>query len=205
MSGNPYSAPVSHGKPPESPLPSGGKSLPGAALAIAIIGIGIGALNFFGSCCGVAGLAGFSAMANSTAVQEAMQENAAKDPDGAAQFDLAKEQIAKNMVPIVIQMGLGLILGAMLLAGGIGTLARKEWGRNLLVIACLAGIAVTIINIVISVAMGNFANMANVPDDQKMFTMIAMVSGLAFTALYLVYYIWGWRYLSAPQRRAWFS
>ena len=184
-------------------MPATGGSLPGMALTIAIIGIVIGVLNFFGSCCGIAGIAGFSAMANSSAVQDAMKD----DPKAAAEFDKAKAQIQGNVVPIYIQLGLGLILGGMLLGGSIGTLMRKEWGRNLLVMACLAGIAITIISFVISIATGNFGggDMANMPDEQKAIAMGAMVGGLVFTVAYLAYYIWGWRYMSADQRRSYFS
>lgn len=208
MSNNPYSSPAtSPGGIPPGAAP--GASLPGLVIVLAIVGLIIGGLNFFGSCCGLAGVAGFSAMANSTMMKDALQEAAADDPQAAkaaADFEKAKDQIAGNFVPLLIQLVLGLALGAGLLFGAIGTLMKKEWGRNFLVLSCMAGVAIAVVGFLISYMTGNFGgNLADLPAESRTVAMVSMAIGIGLTVVYIAYYVFTWRYLSAPERRAYFS
>ncbi len=198
MSNNPFSTPGQSGLPPA--YPQRGGSLPGIILAIAILGLLLGGWNLLGNCCGIAGMTFLS----SSVMDNVMKDAAKQDPAAAKQFAEAKAQIQANMVPLIGSMAMSMLAGLGIVIGSIGILMRKEWGRNLFTIACFAGM----LAVVLSIGLGVFINMNNaaeVPADQQAIQMASQIFAYAFSALQIVYYIFGWKILSSPGNRGYFS
>lgn len=209
MSNNPFSAPQNYSTPNPG-MPMGRQPFPVLGIVLVILAFIFGGLNLFGGCCGLLGFAGFSAMANSDAFNKALSDAAAKGDEDAKQairnLEQAKEQMSGNMIPAAIQLVLGCVLGIGLIVGGIGTLMRKEWGRNLLVLSCLGGVAITVIGFAISFATGNFGqDAAQAPAGMEGVAKGVFVFTILLSILYVGYYLFTWRYFSSEERRSLFS
>ncbi|MEL7338375.1 MAG: hypothetical protein AAFN70_19460 [Planctomycetota bacterium] len=182
---NPFSKPVEATvveayKTPQG-APSGPLKIPASLMAIAIIGMILGAFGLFGVCAGGAGLA------MTEMIIDVMPDEDAK----VAMRDLLDLQF----IPTLIQLGISVIVSPLLMVAGIGCLTRKSWSKGLMKLALVGSILSTLVGMGITAWMTLFhwdainAPNAGQPGGDAL-TMFSQAIGIGFQVAFLIFFIW---------------
>lgn len=174
---------------------------PTGVTVVAILNIVLGAFGLLGGLCGLGG----------PAIQAAMkpQAGAGAKPDPSTLFQEEMERQDPNSKAVdLARAGISLLLGAGLLASGIGLLKLRPWGRTLamtvavieiLVVLASSGYDIAVTGPATQRAMENvkqqMAGRMKEPGIEPAVRMMEMMTGIAvwgvvgFRMLFLVYYV----------------
>ncbi len=197
MSYNPYSAPESttgHGTVVSE---SYNAVLPTIVRALAIIAICLGGFNILGGVCGVVGLSAVTFVTNSAQLQQQMEND---NSQGAAEFRKAMADVQASLPMYIAQMVLSVVASIGLIAGGIGVLRRKEWGRKTLAYSCIFYVLITFASWIYAL-FNTLSTISEMDPVQRSGTIFGLVIGFVFALIFLAYYVFTAYYLSQAKTR----